>query len=67
MSDIQTAERSFVELQRIIDLKEAARLSGVSVDTLKRNHSHNILRLSPRRLGMRISDALRLSGSPTEK
>jgi hypothetical protein len=47
-----------LERQRILTLKEAAHLKGVSVDTLKRRYSHKILRLSPRRKGMRVRDAL---------
>jgi len=50
----------WIELQRIIPLSEAAQLSGVSVDTLKRRHRNKILELSPRRLGMRVRDALML-------
>jgi len=49
-----------VELARIAPLTEAARLAGVSKDTLQRHHSDKILRLSPRRLGMRVGDALQL-------
>jgi hypothetical protein len=51
----------WVELQRIVDLKEASRLSGLSVDGIKRHHSDKIIDLSPRRRGMRIADALLLS------
>ena len=50
-----------IELQRIAPLTEAARLAGVSEDTLQRHYSHKILRLSPRRLGMRVGDALQLA------
>jgi hypothetical protein len=51
----------WLELQRIISLKEAARLCGLSVDTIKRRHADKIIALSPRRLGMRIGIALSLS------
>ncbi len=47
-----------ITLMRIVSLKEAARLRGVSVDSLKRNCSEKILTLSPRRRGMRLADAL---------
>jgi hypothetical protein len=50
-----------LERKRIVSLKEAAHLRGVSVDTLKRQYSHKILQLSPRRKGMRIGDALGLA------
>jgi hypothetical protein len=39
-------------------LQEAARLRGVSIDTLKRHHRHQFIRLSERRLGMRLADVL---------
>jgi hypothetical protein len=47
-----------VEMQRVVSLAEAARLRGVSIDTLKRTQRDKIIRLSPRRLGMRVFDAL---------
>jgi hypothetical protein len=43
---------------RIVPLQEAARLRGVSIDTLKRYHRHQFVRLSERRLGMRLADVL---------
>ena len=52
-----------LESRRIVSLQEAARLRGVSVDTLKRRYSHKILQLSPRRKGMRIGDALAAENS----
>jgi hypothetical protein len=67
MSDTNTIERqapelSAIELHRIAKLQEAARLSGMSIDTIKRRHADKIIRLSPRRLGMRVRDALMLGG-----
>ncbi|MGA7449913.1 MAG: hypothetical protein WBW73_01080 [Rhodoplanes sp.] len=49
-----------LEALRIVRLKEAARLSGVSVETLKRRHRAKIIEISPRALGMRVKDALQL-------
>jgi hypothetical protein len=51
------------ELQRdrIISLPEAATLTGLSIDTLRRHYP--ILRLSPRRVGMKLSVALAI-GTP---
>jgi hypothetical protein len=46
------------EKRRIVSLQEAARLRGVSIDTLKRHHRHQFVRLSERRLGMRLADVL---------
>ncbi|MEH2526744.1 MULTISPECIES: hypothetical protein [unclassified Bradyrhizobium] len=47
-----------LELERIAPLSEAARLAGISEDSLKRNHKNKIISLGPRRLGMRVRDAL---------
>jgi hypothetical protein len=49
-----------VEMRRIVSIAEGARLRGVSTDTLKRTMRHKFIRLSPRRLGIRIEDALAL-------
>jgi hypothetical protein len=55
-----TAEQSWLALEkrRAISLQEAARLKGISVDTLKRYYRDKFIQLSPRRLGMRVGDAL---------
>lgn len=57
----------WMELEKIVGMNEAASLSGVSEDTLKRHHSDKIIRLSPRRLGMRVRDALRLKDAAAPK
>jgi hypothetical protein len=49
-----------VERLRIISLPEATRLSGLSEDGIRRHHSDKIIKLSPRRVGMRVGDALML-------
>jgi hypothetical protein len=59
----QAAKPSWLELQRIVTMVEGARLAGVSLDTLKRRHADKIIRLSPRRRGIRIGDALMLNGT----
>jgi hypothetical protein len=46
-------------------MSHAAHLCGISKDTLKRRWPNKIIRLSPRRLGMRVRDALML-GEPTD-
>jgi len=48
------------ELNRIIPLKQAAEIRGVSVDTIRRRNPEIILQLSPRRVGVRLRDALNL-------
>jgi len=49
-----------LELLRIAELQEAARLAGVSVDTLTTEHPDKVLKLSKRRKGMRVAHALML-------
>jgi hypothetical protein len=45
---------------RIISIAEAARLSSLSIDTLRRRHRDKWLRLSEGRYGMRRRDVLML-------
>jgi hypothetical protein len=47
-------------LDQIIPLQEAHKLSGLSPDSWKRNHAEKIIKLSPRRVGIRLRDALML-------
>jgi hypothetical protein len=49
-----------VEQWRIVSLDEAVRLSGMSKDGLVRYHKDKFIKLSPRRVGMRLRDALLL-------
>ena len=51
------------ELDQIISLQEAEQISSLSPDSWKRNHPDKILELSPRRLGVRLRDALLLKRS----
>lgn len=51
---------SALELARIAPLDEAARLSSLSKDTIRRKHREKLIELSERRLGMRVGDALQL-------
>jgi hypothetical protein len=56
----KTAEHDLA-LARIVTLREAAQLAGLSEDTLKRRHPEKIIRLSVRRVGMRVRDPLFLT------
>jgi hypothetical protein len=51
-----------LEQARIITLDEAARLSSISVDSWKRNHRDKIIKLSPRRVGVKLADVLAIGG-----
>jgi hypothetical protein len=55
------SELTKLEQLRIATMKEAAQLSSLSVETLLRHHQDKCIVLSPRRLGMRVRDALLLS------
>jgi hypothetical protein len=59
VSDYPT-DMPLIERLRIIPLAEAAHLAGLSEDGLRRHHSAKLIRLSPRRVGMRLGDALML-------
>jgi len=48
------------ELNRVIPLQQAAEIRGVSVDTIRRRFPEIIVQLSPRRIGVRLRDALNL-------
>jgi hypothetical protein len=49
-----------LELERIITLQEAEKISSLSADSWKRHHPDKIIEMSPRRLGVRLRDALML-------
>ena len=52
-----------VELLRVAPLPEAARLSSLSDDSLRRYHADKLVELGPRRSGMRVIDALLIKRS----
>jgi hypothetical protein len=54
-----------LELERIISLQEAAKVSDLSADSWKRHHQDKLVKLSPRRLGVRLRDALMLRSAET--
>jgi hypothetical protein len=54
-----------LELLRIVGMQEAARLSSLSPDQLKREHPDKIMNLSKRRNGMRVAHALMLRAPDT--
>ena len=57
---VPEADLSELERLRIVTMAEAARLAGLSEDSLRRHHASKIIKLSPRRDGMRVEDALML-------
>jgi hypothetical protein len=55
------AEPTWLELERIIPLPEAEIVTSLGADTLRRAYPHLIVRLSPRRVGMKMRDALSIT------
>ena len=51
---------NWLELERVVTLRQAAELKSLSVDTLKRRYAHLITDLSPRRRGMKLKHPLGL-------
>jgi hypothetical protein len=49
-----------LELDRIVSIPQASKLSNLSEDTLRRKYADKIIQLSPRRQGMRVRHALML-------
>jgi hypothetical protein len=56
----ELTQLSPLELNRIVSLDEASRLSSLSTDNLRENHADKIIPLSPKRYGMRVGHALML-------
>ena len=50
-----------VQLMRIVSIRQAAELAGISTRTMQRVHADKIIRVSPGRLGMRVRDALMIA------
>jgi hypothetical protein len=49
-----------VYMMRIVSIKQAAQLAGISERTLKDSHPDKVIQISPGRIGMRLRDALRI-------
>ena len=47
-----------LELERIVTLREAHEISGLSPDAWRDNYKHLILQLSPRRQGVKLKHVL---------
>jgi hypothetical protein len=48
-------------LERILSMQEASQITSLSVDTLERRYRHLIVRLSPRRRGIKLRAALAIT------
>jgi hypothetical protein len=53
---------SWVELESIVPLvPDVTKITSLSHDSLQRHHRDKIVRLSPRRVGMKLRDALAIA------
>jgi hypothetical protein len=52
------AKLSTIELNRIIPISEAAELSSISPDGWYRHHKDKLIKLTEKRVGVRLRDAL---------
>jgi hypothetical protein len=53
-------------MMRIVSIKQAAQLAGISERTLKDSHPDKVIQISPGRIGMRLRDALRIKDRSDE-
>jgi len=63
MADTELPQLTPLELNRIITLDEASRLSSLSKETLEDHYGDKIVPLSPKRKGMRVGDALMINAA----
>jgi hypothetical protein len=57
------SERSptWLELESVVRMAVAEKITSLSADSLRRNHPSLIVKLSPRRDGMKLRDALAIA------
>jgi hypothetical protein len=61
VSTTETSDLSPLELERVMPMAEASAFTTLSEDTLGRRYAHLIVRLSPRRRGMRVRSVLAIA------
>jgi hypothetical protein len=62
--DQSTDQRpSWRELEQILSLEEAETLTSLSRDTLVRRYPQYVVRLSPKRLGIKLRHVLTITGT----
>jgi hypothetical protein len=53
-----------IELERVLSMPEIMRLTTLSHDTIVKHYRHRLVRISPRRIGMRLKDVLQIVAVP---
>lgn len=61
MSTEKADRPTWLELERILELPEVEEITSLSVDSIKRHHRDKLVSLSPRRLGMKLRNALAIA------
>jgi hypothetical protein len=61
MSADQEPQLSPLELMRVAGMAEIERLTGLSHDVITKHYADKLVRVSPRRIGMRIKDVLAIA------
>ena len=51
------------ELERMLTMPEVSALTGLSPDTIKRHYAHLIRRIWPRRIAIKLRDALSIGAT----
>ena len=52
-----------IELERMLTMPEVSELTGLSPDSIKRHYGHLIRRMSPRRVAIKLRDALSIGAT----
>jgi hypothetical protein len=61
MSTEKSDQPTWLELERVLELPEVEEITSLSVDSIKRHHRDKLVNLSPRRLGMKLRNALAIA------
>jgi predicted DNA-binding transcriptional regulator AlpA len=61
MSTEKSDQPTWLELERVLELPEVEELTSLSADSIKRHHRDKLVNLSPRRLGMKLRNALAIA------
>jgi len=58
---------SWIELESVQKMKVVEKITSLSGDNIRRNYPHLVVRLSPRRDGLRLRDALAIANGTARK
>ena len=58
---------SWIELESVLRMTMAERVTSLSADNLRRNYPHLIVKLSPRRDGIKLRDALAIANGTARR